>query len=115
VTQLTALLLSILSESIAAWMLVAACGWGSPSRAALAATIGTVATHWAAWDTIGWLMQSLSYAAAVVTVETAVVLLESLGFRWIVFLSWERAVLASLVANCTSTGLGWTLYIFDLV
>src|SRR5437588_1866874 len=101
-TQLTALLLSIASESTIAWMLVAACGWSTPWRAALAATLGTVVTHWAAWWSMLWLMESLNYAVTVLIVEAAVVLLESLAYRWIAFLSWKRALSASLVANATS-------------
>jgi hypothetical protein len=114
-TQLTALLLSIASESVAAWTLVAAWSWGNPWRAALAAVLGTLATHWAAWWTMLWLMESLNYGIALVIVETAVVLVESLGYRLIALSSWTRALLASLIANITSTMFGLTLYVLDLV
>jgi hypothetical protein len=110
-TQLTALVLSIACESIVAWTVVAACAWGNPWRAALAATVGTVVTHWAAWSAMIWLMDSINYAAAALVVETAVVLVESLAYRWIAFLPWNRALLASLGANAASTGLGLGLYI----
>ena len=60
-------------------------------------------------------MESLNYALAVAIVEAAVVVVESFGYRWIALLSWGRALLASLVANAASTGLGLALYMLDLV
>jgi len=113
-TQSTALLLSIVSESLVAWLVVAACSWGNPWRAALAATVGTCVTHWAAWSAAIWLMDSINYAAMVVVVEATVVLVESLAYRWIAYLSWNRALLTSLIANAASTGLGLGLQILGI-
>jgi hypothetical protein len=113
-TQSTALFLSIACESLVAWLVVAAWHWGNPWRAALAATVGTCVTHWAAWSAVIWLMDSINYAAVVVVVEAAVVLVESLAYRWIAYLSWNRALLASLIANAASTGLGLGVQILGI-
>jgi hypothetical protein len=122
-TQSIALLLSIVTEAIVAFVLVGACRWGSAWRAALAATLGTLATHWAAWwgilwladaIDIAWLTETLDYALAVAIAESAVVLVEAIGYRLIVPLPWGRALVASFVANAASTAFAMTLYALDL-
>jgi hypothetical protein len=113
-TQPLALLLSIVSESIVAYALIWACGWGSPWRAALAATLGTLVTHWAAWWSIIGLTSVIDYASAVSFVESVVVLVEAIGYWLIVPLPLGRALLASLAANGASTAFSLTVYALGL-
>ncbi len=113
-TQPLALLLSIISESIAAWVLVGACGWGSAWRAGLAAVLGTLVTHWAAWWSIIGLTGMIGYAPAVAAVESFVVLVEAIAYSLIVPLPSGRALLVSLVANGASTALALALYALGL-
>lgn len=109
-TQSQALLLSIVAEVILAFALVGACGWGSAWRAGLAAAVGTLATHWAAWWSIDLMSEPIGYAPAVAAAESAVVLVEAIGYRLIASLPAGRALLASLIANGGSTALGLALY-----
>jgi hypothetical protein len=115
-TQPLALLLSVVVECISAFVLVGARDWGNPLRAALAAAVGTVATHWAAWWSIVWLTETIDidYAPAVAAVESVVVLVEAIGYRLIVPLPSSQALLASFVANGASTASGLALYALNL-
>jgi|SRR5882724_6196707 len=113
-TQPVALLVSIISESFVAWILVAALGWGDRWRAALAAAVGTVGTHWLAWGSILWLMEMLDYSIAVAGVEAVVVLIESFAYRWVAALPGRRALTVSFVANGASTGVGLAFYLLAL-
>jgi len=108
--QVVALLVSIFIESIVAFPLVRVLGWGSGWRAALAAALGTLATHHVAWELILELEHRLGYAAAVALCEGAVVAAESAFYRLLVPLPWQRAVLASAVANSASTAAGLIYY-----
>jgi hypothetical protein len=115
-TQSLALLLSIVVEAISAYALIGACGWGSPLRAGLAAALGTLTTHWGAWSSIIWLIETneIDYAPAVAAVESAVVLVEAIGYRLIVPLPLSQALLASFIANGASTASGLVLYALNL-
>ena len=48
-SQPLAMLLSIAIEAAVAAALISALRWGSAARAAAAATVGTLLTHWFAW------------------------------------------------------------------
>lgn len=115
-SQSTALLLSLVTEALTALALVRAWGegWARAARAALAAVLATLLTHPLAWAAMLGLMDEIGYAAAVALVEAAVVLMESLAYRLLVPLPGGRALLASLVANGASAGLGLLLYALRL-
>jgi hypothetical protein len=113
-TQFAALLLSMVTEGAAAATLVAALRWGSSVRAAAAAIIGTLATHWLAWWAIPHLEAVFGYAPAAAAVETAVVLAESIVYLFTVPLPYRRALATSLLANATSLGLGLAIYALNL-
>ena len=108
--QLVALLASIFIESVIAFALVRVLGWGSLWRAALAAALGTLATHHVAWEAVRELEDALGYAAAVAICEGAVIVAESPFYRLLVPLPWPRAVLVSAIANCASTATGLIYY-----
>lgn len=112
--QITALILSVLIEAVIAAALVTLWRAGDARRAALAATLATLVTHWAAWWGVSSLEGSLGYLPAVVVVEACVVLAESVAYRLIVPLRLPRALVVSLVANAASAGVGLALYALDL-
>ncbi|HEX2887944.1 hypothetical protein [Vineibacter terrae] len=109
-SQSTALLLSIMIESAVAAALVGAARWGSAPRAAVAAVLATLATHWAVWWSVLWLTPRLGYGPTVAAVEGAVVAVEAIVYRLIVTRRWPRALAVSLAANAASTGIGLALY-----
>jgi hypothetical protein len=113
-TETVALLLSIVIEAAVAAALVSALRWGSPARAAIAASLATFVTHWFAWHGVPWLEAPLGYRTAVLLVESAVVVFESLAYVAIVPLPPRRAFVTSLVANAASTASGLTLYALNL-
>jgi hypothetical protein len=113
-TQFVALLLSILIEAAVAAALVAALRWGNGFRAATAAIIGTLATHWLAWWAAPPLEALFGYAAAAAAAETMVVLAESVVYLFVASLPYRRALATSLVANAASFGLGLALYALNL-
>ena len=114
VSQSTALLLSIMIESAVAAALVGATRWGSLPRAALAAVLATLATHWAVWWSVPWLTPRLGYGPTVAAVEGAVVAVEAIAYRLLVTQRWPRALAVSLAANAASTSFGLALYMLGL-
>jgi hypothetical protein len=114
VSQWLALLFSIGTEAVAAACVVAILGWGSTPRAAAAAAVGTLATHWLAWWGVLRLMDPFGYIPAVIGIETGVVLAESVVYFALVPLPLGRALVISLAANCASAGLGFALYALEL-
>jgi len=109
-SQTFSLFLSILIEAAVAFAVMWISGWGSGMRAMLAATIGTLVTHPIVWQTVPALEPAIGYGVAVVLVEGATVLAESIGYRLIVPLPWGRALAVSLVANVASAGAGLAYY-----
>jgi hypothetical protein len=109
-TQTAALTWSIAIEAVIALFLVRGLRWGGGMRAALAATAGTLVTHPVVWHAMPQLEVPLGYGLALALVESGVVLAESVAYRLIVKLAWQRALLASLVANAASTGAGLGYY-----
>jgi hypothetical protein len=114
-SQLCAMLLSIALEAAIGASFVAALGWGNPLRAALAAALGTLMTHWAAWWGIIALEPDIGYWPAVLLLEGAVILVESIPYLLLVPLRPGHALSASLAANAASAGFGLALYAFDLI
>jgi hypothetical protein len=110
VSQSAALLLSIMIEIVVAATLTGMARWGPAQRAALAAALATLATHWAVWCSVLWLMPWFGYWPAVVLVEACVVAAEAVAYRLIVPLGWRRALAVSLAANAASACIGLTLY-----
>ena len=111
-SQTAALVLSIAIEAIVAFALIRALGWGSGLNAALAASLGTLVTHPIAWVLILRVEGPIGYAGAVALTETGVVLAESVAYRLLVPLAWRRSLLASLIANASSTAAGLFYYAF---
>jgi len=111
-TQLQALALSIGIEAVVAFVLVRGLRWGGGTRAALAATIGTLITHPFVWSLVPRWEIELGYASALALIESGVVFAESVAYRVVVPLSWPRALFASLVANASSTAAGLLFYAF---
>lgn len=109
-TEIDALLLSVAVEAPAAALLIRIMRWGTAWRAALAATLATLGTHWLAWRGILWLLPWFDYAAAVLLVEAGVVAMEAVAYRLIVPLGLRRALVMSLAANAASTVIGLMLY-----
>ena len=109
-TQTHALILSIAIEAVVAFVVVRGLRWGGGTRAALAATVGTLVTHPFVWYAVPRLEGPLGYGPAVVLIESGVVLAESVAYRLIVPLDWRRALPASLLANAASTGAGLLYY-----
>jgi hypothetical protein len=109
-----ALSISILVEAAVAAALVAGLRWGSGLRAALAATLGTLATHPFAWNGMLILIDEFDYWTAFFCVEAAVVLVETLAYILCTRLPVGRALFASLIANSASSGLGLALYVLGL-
>lgn len=109
-SQLAALLLSVLVEAAVAAALLAGLHWGSPGRGALAATVGTLATHWAVWAFMRPVTEAVGYWPALAIVEGLVVLAEAPAYRLIARQPWPRALLLSLLANVASTGVGLIYY-----
>ena len=95
-------------------ILVMALRWGSGVRAACAAVLATLATHWPAWWCMLHVMEPLGYVTAFVVIEAAVVLVESIVYVVLVPLPNGRALMTSLIANSSSAGLGLALYALDL-
>jgi len=113
-TQTDALLLSIAIESAVAWALIAGLRWGAGVRGALAAAVGTLLTHWAAWSGFQWLHEDLGYAPTLVVVETGVIGVEWVVYRVLVPLAAARALLASAIVNAASTLAGLAIYALGL-
>lgn len=113
-TQVEALLLSILVEAVVAGLLVGGLRWGSTARGAFSGAIATLLTHWAAWWACQALIPQTGYGLAVLLVEAAVIGAEAPAYYFIVPLQVRRAVLASAIANASSTLVGLALYALDL-
>jgi len=108
--QAVALVTSIAIEAVVAFALIRALRWGRGCNAALAAALGTLVTHPIVWALVPRLEDPLGYAGAVALIESGVVLAESVAYRMIVPLAWQRALAASLVANAASTAAGLLYY-----
>lgn len=113
--QWLAMLLSMGIEAIVAAMAVAALGWGSAARAAAAAVLGTLLTHWFAWNSAPGVMAAVGDVPGFLVVEAAVTLVEAGVYRVLLPTPVGRALVLSLAANGISSGVGAVLYAFNLL
>lgn len=109
-SQVEALLLSMISEAAVAAALVAFVRWSDPRRAAAGAVLATALTHWAVWLAMPRLYEPLGYWGAFWLAEAAVVLAEAVVYRLVAVRTAPRALAVSLAANAASAGLGLLIY-----
>jgi hypothetical protein len=114
-SQLVAMLLSIGIEAAIAWVLIAALGWGSAARAAAAAALGTLLTHWFAWHWSPPLMAAIGHVPGFVATEAGVTLVEAGVYRFVVPVDVGRALVLSLAANGGSAAVGVILAAFNVL
>lgn len=107
-TEFEALLLSCAIEAPTAALFVYWTRW--PSRGALhvgaAAAAATAITHPQLWSSALWAYERFSYWPALITLETAVVLVEGCLIGWMAHLRIGRALVVSLICNSASCALG---------
>jgi hypothetical protein len=84
-------------------------------RAAAAATLGTLITHWFAWNSAPPLMAAIGDIPGFVAIETVVTLIEAVVYRFLVPVGVGRALILSLTANGCSAGTGILLATFTLL
>lgn len=113
-SQNFALLLSIGIETAVAILLAHRMAWGRLVGAGLAAAFGTLITHPLVWHGIDAGADLIGYWPALVGVELAAALIESLFYRLLATDRWRYALMLSGAANLASLGFGLALYAFDL-
>lgn len=109
-TQSLALALSIAVEACVAALAARRLRWGAPAPAALAAMLGTLATHVFVWEGVEDGMEAIGYWPALALAESAAVIVESLFYRWLATPRFGPALALSAIANAASLGLGFLLY-----
>jgi hypothetical protein len=109
------MLLSIGIEAAIAAALIRALGWGRAARAAAAATLGTMLTHWFAWHGSPPLMATIGDIPGFVAVEAGVTVVEAGVYRFLVPVDYGRALVLSLAANGGSAAIGIVLAAFNLL
>jgi hypothetical protein len=109
------MLLSIAIEAAVAAVLISALCWGSAARAAAAATVGTLLTHWFAWHWSSPLMTAIGDIPGFIAVEACVTMVEAGVYRFLVPVNLVRALVLSLAANGSSAVVGLVLAAFNLV
>lgn len=114
-SQWQAMLASIVIEAVVAAVLIVRLRWGSAARAASAASLGTLVTHWPAWKIAPALAASLGDVAGFVTLETAVTVVEAGVYLLLATANPRRALTLSLAANACSAAVGIVLYAFNLL
>ena len=111
-TQLDALLATLIIETAVALPLLLALGWVPRSRwwrpvpVILAASL---LTHPFAWTLIVELRWAADYWARAIPVELALTVAEGLLYAWLLPLKRGQGLLLSLAANGASFGLGFVL------
>ena len=105
-SQPLAMLLSIGIEAPIAAALIRALGWGSAARAAAAAALGTLLTHWFAWNWSQPLMAAIGDTPGFLAVEAGVTVVEAVVYRFLVPVNVGRALALSLAANGGSAAIG---------
>lgn len=113
-TQNAALLLSIAIEAAVAAGLAHGLKWGGRLPSAFAAAFGTLMTHPLVWHGMDAGAEFFGYWPALIGVELAAVLIESLLYRLAAADRWVRALALSGAANLASLGFGLALYALDL-
>ena len=114
-SQPAAMVLSIAIEAAIAMALIAVLRWGSPARAAVSATLGTLLTHWFAWHSAPPVMAAIGVVPGFVAVEAIVTLVEAGVYFFLVPVSSLRALLLSLAANGSSAAAGVVLAALNLL
>jgi hypothetical protein len=114
-SQPLAMLLSIAIEVAVATASISALRWGSAARAAAAATVGTLLTHWFAWHWSPSLMALIGDIPGFIAVEVCVTLVEAGVYRFLVPVRLGRALVLSLAANGSSAAVGIVLAAFNLI
>jgi hypothetical protein len=114
-SQPAAMMLSIAIEAIVAAGLIAVLRWGSPARAALSATIGTLLTHWFAWHLAPPVMAAIGVIPGFIAIESCVTLVEAVVYFFLVPVNSLRALLLSLAANGSSAAAGVVLAALNLL
>lgn len=112
--QVSALLLSIAIEAAVAAAAVRVLRWGKSSRAALAAALGTLLTHWVAWQVVPTAMNTIGNTPGFLAVELVVTAVEAAVYFAVVPLSAGRAIVISLIANGSSAVAGVILTALNL-
>ena len=107
--QINAMLLSMASEAPAAALLGMMAGRRASMLAALAAALGTLMTHPIVWYGALRLYQVMDYWPAFAIVETYAILCETVVYRVLTGLAWDRSFALSAAANWASILLGWAL------
>jgi hypothetical protein len=114
-SQPLAMLLSIGIEAAIASALIRVLGWGSAARAAAAAALGTLLTHWFAWHWSPPLMAAIGDIPGFIAVEAGVTVVEAGVYRFLVPIGLGRALALSLAANSGSAAAGVVLAAFNLL
>lgn len=109
--QLEAMLISMVTEGLVAFALVAWQGWPcrGPLHVGLAAVVATAATHPQLWAASLWLYPRLGYEPTVVLAEVVVIAVEAGIIWWAARLEPSLALLASALANSASMLVGLAL------
>jgi hypothetical protein len=108
-TQSLALVLSVAVEAAVAALIARRTAWSAPALAALAATLGTLATHGFVWQGVEDGMDAIGYWPALALAEAGAVAVEALSYRLIATTRLSQALLLSGAANGASSGLGLLL------
>jgi hypothetical protein len=114
-TQSLALALSIAIEAAVAALVARRAKWGAPALAALAAALGTLATHGFVWRGVEDGMEVIGYWPALALAEAGAVVVEALFYRLIAAPGLRQALIVSALANGASSGLGLLLDAFGIV
>jgi len=109
-SQTAALLLSIATEALVALVFARVTRWGAGARAALAAALGTLASHPLVWFGVESGEELLGYWPALLLAESAAVALEAVFYRFLATPRFWRALGFSAAANGASLGLGLLIY-----
>ena len=112
-SQLGALLLSVLVEAPLAAAAGARCGKRGArelGRMACIALAATLLTHPLAWWANRLLAAALPFAPRALLIELGVVLVEGLLFAWLARLARTRGLLVAALTNGASFGVGLVVY-----
>jgi hypothetical protein len=111
-SQTAALLLSIVIESVFAATLARTTRWSARAPAALAAALGTLATHPLVWFGVESGSELIGYGPALAAAESLAALLEAVFYRLLATPRLARALVFSSAANGFSLGVGLLLAVF---
>jgi hypothetical protein len=109
--QLEAMLISMATEGLVAFALVAWRAWlcRGPLHVGLAAIVATAVTHPQLWAASLWLYPCLGYEPTVVLAEAVVIVVEAGIIGWAARMQPAQALLVSAAANVASVLVGFGL------